>query len=252
MTNGEIGLTQEENKNNLAGGHSSESDFTISRPSLFFYTMKDAYYFPHDSNAQSDPKILQIRSKHDWKGYALYFATIEKLREATGYKIPSLAKASLHLCFNVEQGWLAVFYKDCIEVGLFSDDGKWFYSDSLLRRMLKVDEIRNKLKEAGRKGGLARVAQAGLKQPSSIKGKERKVNKRIEREKQTFIPPTLEALKEYIKQNNYSVNAEDFLKYFTESGWVDSKGNKVRNWKQKIITWNNHQPKNNDRRSEWL
>jgi uncharacterized protein YdaU (DUF1376 family) len=56
-----------------------------------------------------------------------------------------------------------------------------------------------------------------------------------------FIAPTIEQIKNYIKQNNYDVDAEKFLKYFTESNWVDSKGNKVKNWKQKIITWSgNH------------
>ena len=52
-----------------------------------------------------------------------------------------------------------------------------------------------------------------------------------------FIPPTIEDIKEYIKENDYSVDPNTFLKYFTESNWIDSNGKKVKNWKQKIITW---------------
>lgn len=52
-----------------------------------------------------------------------------------------------------------------------------------------------------------------------------------------FVPPTLEEIKEYIQKNNYHVKAETFYKYFTEGNWIDSKGNKVMNWKLKIITW---------------
>jgi len=52
-----------------------------------------------------------------------------------------------------------------------------------------------------------------------------------------FIPPTLEEVNEYILEKNLHVSAKDFLDYFTESNWVDSKGNKVHSWKGKILTW---------------
>jgi uncharacterized protein YdaU (DUF1376 family) len=55
--------------------------------------------------------------------------------------------------------------------------------------------------------------------------------------KSTLIPPTFEEVKSYIKENNYDVDPKKFFDYFTEGGWVDSKGKPVRNWKQKIITW---------------
>ena len=48
-----------------------------------------------------------------------------------------------------------------------------------------------------------------------------------------------------------NINAETFYNYFTESNWVDSKGNKVKNWKQKLITWNSYNKKEQDVPS-WL
>lgn len=49
--------------------------------------------------------------------------------------------------------------------------------------------------------------------------------------------PTLEEITAYCKERNNSIDPKRFLDYFMSSGWVDSKGNKVRSWKQKIITW---------------
>jgi len=52
-----------------------------------------------------------------------------------------------------------------------------------------------------------------------------------------FIPPTLEEVEAYCKERNNKVNPKSFFDYFTTGGWKDSKGNPVKNWKQKIITW---------------
>lgn len=53
-----------------------------------------------------------------------------------------------------------------------------------------------------------------------------------------FVPPTLEEIQNYINEKNLNVDAKKFYDYFTVGEWVDSKGNKVKNWKQKLLTWN--------------
>jgi len=51
-----------------------------------------------------------------------------------------------------------------------------------------------------------------------------------------FQPPCLDDVKKYFSENGYSEQAAaTAFKYYHESNWVDSKGNKVRNWKQKMI-----------------
>lgn len=65
-----------------------------------------------------------------------------------------------------------------------------------------------------------------------------------------FTPPTLEEVRKYAWEHCTKVDADYFYNYFTtpnDNGetWVDSKGNKVRNWKQKMLTWekmDNSQP----------
>ena len=52
-----------------------------------------------------------------------------------------------------------------------------------------------------------------------------------------FVPPTLEEIEAYCKERNSSVDAKHFFDYYSAGDWVDAKGNKVKNWKQKLITW---------------
>ena len=80
------------------------------------------------------------------------------------------------------------------------------------------------------------------KQPNENENENDNDNKK-EIYKERFKKPTLEEVKEYCKQRNSSVNPNVFYEYFETGNWVDSKGNKVKNWKQKIITWEKQQPK---------
>ena len=65
--------------------------------------------------------------------------------------------------------------------------------------------------------------------------KNREEKKR--KEKTVFVPPTLEEVKAYIQENGYSVDAEYFFNYYAKGDWIDGQGKPVRNWKQKLITW---------------
>ncbi len=65
--------------------------------------------------------------------------------------------------------------------------------------------------------------------------------KKDEKEK-VFIPPTLEEIIEYANERQSSVDPQRFYDFFTadddpKKHWIDSKGNRVKNWKQKLITW---------------
>ena len=62
------------------------------------------------------------------------------------------------------------------------------------------------------------------------KGKETKLNKSI-----VFTPPILEDVLSYFKDNGYSeISAQKAFRYYNDANWMDSKGNKVKNWKQKM------------------
>ena len=52
-----------------------------------------------------------------------------------------------------------------------------------------------------------------------------------------FTPPTLEEVTAYCRERNNDVNPKQFFDYFQAGHWIDSEGKPVRNWKQKLITW---------------
>lgn len=68
----------------------------------------------------------------------------------------------------------------------------------------------------------------------NIKEKEK------EEKKKSFEPPTLDEIRKYIQEKSLNVNPEKFFNYFSEGNWIDSKGVKVKNWKQKLLTWNGY------------
>ena len=56
--------------------------------------------------------------------------------------------------------------------------------------------------------------------------------------KKSFKAPTLEEVKDYcLNVRHNKVDYQYFYDYFTEGNWIDANGNKVRNSKQKIVTW---------------
>ena len=65
--------------------------------------------------------------------------------------------------------------------------------------------------------------------------------KRKEKTIKAFIPPSLDDVKEYAQKRGNKVDAQKFFDYYTAGNWKDAKGNPVKNWKQKMITWESRQ-----------
>ena len=56
-----------------------------------------------------------------------------------------------------------------------------------------------------------------------------------------FVPPTIDEVKEYAQKRGNKVDPQKFFDYYTAGNWKDAKGNPVKNWKQKMITWESRQ-----------
>ena len=117
---------------------------------------KDAYYFPHDSNARQDVKILKLRIKHGWAGYGLYWGIIEALRDQDDYAFEADQIELISLAVGCSIDEIMPVLETCIEVGLLVEENGYIFSPSLKKRMERVDDIREKRRSAGQKGGLAR------------------------------------------------------------------------------------------------
>jgi len=51
-----------------------------------------------------------------------------------------------------------------------------------------------------------------------------------------FIPPTAEQVRDYCKERNNSVNAEQFVDFYTSKGWKVGKET-MKDWKAAVRTW---------------
>lgn len=83
------------------------------------------------------------------------------------------------------------------------------------------------------------ITETGLVQAKSTQRKGKEIKEKERRVKQ-FIPPSLEDVVSYCKERKNNIDPVYFYDFFEASGWIDSKGNPVKSWKQKIITWESY------------
>jgi len=111
---------------------------------------KDAYYFPHDSNAKDDPKAVLLIEQLGLEGYGIYWVLIETLRDQPSYRYP------LNLIGAIARRYLTSSEKVAAVIRnyrLFEvEDEEFFLSPSLRRRMERINNKRLLLSEAGKKG----------------------------------------------------------------------------------------------------
>ena len=81
------------------------------------------------------------------------------------------------------------------------------------------------------------------KEDNIIENKRKEIKNKRKENNKDFVSPSLEDIKKYVLEKNLKVSAEQFYNYFTEGNWKDSNGKQVKNWKQKILTWNGYAEK---------
>lgn len=59
---------------------------------------------------------------------------------------------------------------------------------------------------------------------------------RGEKTQGVFTPPSLEEVKEYIREKGYIIDAESFINFYESKGWMVGK-NKMKNWRAALVTW---------------
>jgi len=124
------------------------------------------------------------------------------------------------------------------------------------KRMIKDNYLSEIRAKAGKKGGdktsFAKAKNIANSQANSENENEN-INKDVIINKKggagggkKFIPPTLEEIQAYCKERNNNVDPKKFYDFFNTGDWIDSKGEPVRNWKQKVITWEGRNKKEDE------
>lgn len=67
----------------------------------------------------------------------------------------------------------------------------------------------------------------------------------INKEEKRFKKPTLDEIQNYCESRKNDVDAEKFYDYYEANEWKDKNGKKIKNWKQKVITWEGRKKEDN-------
>lgn len=217
--------------------------------------MKEAFYFSHDSNARSDPKIKSLVKNHGMQGYGRYWVIVETLREQSDFKLEHAewvldALAMDMLC---DTNAVALFIDECVNrFKLLTSDNEKFWSNSLIRRMEKREEDRQKRAEAGKKGAEKRWqghsnAMAELcdtnAEPMANDSKESKVNesKGKGKRKDYISLPNIEYV--FLTQAQYDNVVSIYGKRETDrmifelNHWKGSRGGKSKDDNLTLQNW---------------
>lgn len=120
-------------------------------------TQKDTCYFSHDANAKDDYKCMLLIDQMGLEGYGIFWVLVETLREQKDYKYPLQLIPSLARKYNTTTAKMETVIN---AYGLFEIDSQsFFFSGSLNRRMNFLEQKREKIVAASRKGVEARKAK---------------------------------------------------------------------------------------------
>ena len=122
--------------------------------------MKDAYYFPHDSNAKDDPKCIMLIEELGLEGYGIFWVLIETLRDQPQYQADLRILPGLARRYNTS---LEKMKSVIARYNLFAvENDQFFFSESLKNRMVAFDNRREKARMAGILSAKARIKQLNV------------------------------------------------------------------------------------------
>lgn len=142
------------------------------------------------------------------------------------------------------------------ELGFIKNNDGQLYISFLDNQLEECEKMREQMRILGRNGGIKKAANrnssetiadgtkivangsSSLSVPlaSKSKSKSKSKERKEEKEKNNF-PPSLHEVINYFKENGFTeYSAKKAYQYYNEANWIDSKGNKVLSWKQKMIS----------------
>ena len=181
-------------------------------------------YFSHDCNARNDGKVIPLRIRHGAAGYGVYFMILERLRSENDYM--SIKDYNiLAFDFRVDASLVKSVVED-FGLFVFTDDGKYFYSESFTKRMSNLDEARE------------RRSKAAAQRWKSDDTVENNADAQQAKEDETSISPTPPVIREHAEVAKETVceSEKEITKQF---GWKPNEKEKLRKLAEAVIAeWN--------------
>ena len=203
---------------------------------------KEAFYFPHFSNARHDRKIRRLRKELGIEGYGIYFMLLETLRDQHDMMYPLLDCDLLAEEFGTSDAKIKTVICN-YELFDFDDDNK-FFSPKMLVYLEPYFKMKEQRKMAGKASADKRLSNDRSTTVQQSKGKESK-----EKESKVYSN-ILYDLSEILSPHQEELGSEyqNFYSYWTEK---NSKGKerwemeKFFDISRRIKTWMNNKSKFN-------
>lgn len=145
----------------------------------------NTFYFPHDMNTISDPKISAFVGVFGASGYGVFWRIVEMLHEDKNNKLP-LKK----YMFSAIAGTMKLELETVVEMvkfltdefEIFETDGEFIFSKRVCENMKKRDEIKQKRSFAGRISAEKRMTESTNVEHVLNKNKQTSTKERKEKE----------------------------------------------------------------------
>lgn len=108
--------------------------------------MKTTYYFSHDFNARTDKKIKLLLKEKGWTGYGLFWAIVEDLYNNAN----ALPLDYESIAFDLRTQDTGIIESIINDYDLFKNDGEYFWSESVQRRLDERKERSIKARESAK------------------------------------------------------------------------------------------------------
>jgi hypothetical protein len=202
---------------------------------------KEAFYFPHFSNARHDRKIRRLRKELGIEGYGIYFMLLETLRDQHDFMYP-LADCDL---LAEEFGTSDAKIKTVIcnyELFDFEEDGK-FFSPKMLVYLEPYFKMREQRIQAGKASAAKRLLNDRSTTVQQSKVKESKVKESKVKESKVEFSEMLSPHIPLFADN------EEVIKFFNY--WTEKNAKGKERWEsekffditRRIATWLNNASK---------
>jgi len=195
-------------------------------------------YFLHDTSAFDDEKVSELFIEFGYEGVGLFYVALEKMGKQEKPVKTEVLKKQLRIGKRLEKCWNFME-----SLGIISSNNGETFNKQLLnfsekykikseKNAKRISEWREKQKDTENVTRYESVR-------NTPKVNRSKVNRSKENNIDRFIAPDLFDVEVYFQEHNFSFElAKRFYDSYSVNNWKDSKGNQVRNWKQKAqMVW---------------
>lgn len=150
--------------------------------------------------------------------------------------------------------------KICSDLGISNDSLGKYVKQLVENGYLKVEQVKEKGKFSHNVYTLPyrklpcpkiSVTENSVSEELDTNNNNNKNNNIYNKNNSIYIAPTLHEVEEYCLARNSCIDAKRFYDYYDANGWKDAAGREIKNWKQKVISWemnNNEKHKGLDKR----